>query len=101
MYTASIDLSSTLPSLAPFLARESTLSPFFSVRPLHSFSLFFTLKSVSPLFATHAKSAPLGTPFTVLGLMPYLKFVTIRLTVPAVLSSFLVSIYLLEFRHGL
>jgi hypothetical protein len=67
--------------------KEHDLSPFFSARLRH----FFTLKAVSPLFC-HSYE----------GLMCHLKFVTIpRLVVATVLSSFLVSFSPSELRHGL
>src|SRR5256885_13170667 len=40
----------------PFSPDHFPLTPFFSIRRFHSFSFFFTLKSVSPLLATHSKS---------------------------------------------
>jgi hypothetical protein len=82
-----------------FTLKERDLSPFFSVRLLHLFALFFTLVKISPVFATLAKNEGVG-PLS--GLMSYLKSVTIpRLVVPTVLSSFLVSFSPSELHHGL
>src|SRR5579863_6361482 len=38
--------------------KSEPLTPFFSTRPLHSSSLFVTLKQINPVFATLSKSTP-------------------------------------------
>src|SRR5437588_4395166 len=46
----------------PFSPDHFPLTPLFSIRRFHSFSFFFTLKSVSPLLATLTQSTPGYTP---------------------------------------
>src|SRR5205814_6636239 len=56
----------------PFSPDHFPLTPFFSIRRFHSFSFFFSLKSVSPLLATHSKSTPGCTPsFLVRNIAPH------------------------------
>jgi hypothetical protein len=47
---------------APTRRKLAGLTPSFSSTAVHSFSLFVTLKPVSPLLATHTKSTPGHTP---------------------------------------
>jgi hypothetical protein len=57
---------------------------------------------MGPVFATLMQSTPWYAPFPHFGFISYLKSSSIiRLTVLAVLSSFLVSISFSGFRHGL
>ncbi len=102
------------PALLVFLAQLTpqidTLSPFFSVRALYFFSLLFTLAEISPfIFDTYEEWG--AAPFRHPGFLFHSKSATIRMAVPAVLSSFLVltawrsslsmSLSFSEFPYGL
>jgi hypothetical protein len=121
MYIESIFFPPALPIfLAQFALQIDTLGPFFSVRALHFFSLFFTLAEINPFICDTYEKWVGVAPFRHIGFMFHSKSATIRMTVPAVLSSFLVltawrsslrltawrssltmSLSLSEFPHGL
>ncbi len=62
--TPAFSSSSAFSSL---FANHNPLTPFFSVRRIHSFSFFFTLKPVSPAVATDTKSTPGTHPISNIG----------------------------------
>jgi len=101
------------PALLVFLAQltpQIDALSFFSVRALYFFSLLFTLAQISPfIFDTYEEWG--AAPFRHPGFLFHSKSATIRMAVPAVLSSFLVltawrsplsmSLSFSEFPYGL